>query len=46
MKKQYKLHTFYHADRLKVFNYNEEGYLTQRQEEMLLVIQNRARRAF
>lgn len=40
------MHTFYHADKRNLLDYNEEGYLTQRQEELLLIIEDKARRAF
>ena len=40
------MHTFYNADLRKYYNYNDEGYLTERQEELLNRIEERARRAF
>lgn len=46
MRKQYKMHTFYQADLRNYCNYNDEGYLTERQEELLLRIEERALVAF
>lgn len=46
IKKKYIMHTFYHAEKKNYYNYNGEGYLTERQEELLIRIEEKARRAF
>jgi hypothetical protein len=40
------MHTFYNAERRQYYNYNEEGYMTDRQYELLNRIEEKALRAF
>lgn len=44
--KPYKMHTFYNADKRNYYNYNEEGYMTDRQHELLNRIEEKALKAF
>lgn len=40
------MHTFYNAERMQYYKYNEEGYLTDRQYELLNRIEEKALKAF
>lgn len=40
------MHTFYHAEKMKYCHYQEGGYITERQEELLMKIEDRALMAF
>jgi hypothetical protein len=40
------MHTFYNAEKRQYYNYNEEGYMTDRQYELLYKIEEKALRAF
>lgn len=44
--KPYKMHTFYNVDKRNFYNYNEEGYMTDRQYQLLNKIETKAKEAY